>query len=74
MKLSDKKKGVAGKMAHVKLGKEKLKNFAYRITDHKDRLLKEHGSQKGRESLNIPKGEKNMGNKLYEGKNEQQRA
>lgn len=30
-------------------------------------------SQKGRESLNIPRGEKNEGNKMMEGKNENNR-
>ena len=30
--------------------------------------------QKGKESLNIPKGEKNEGNKMQEGRNENNRA
>lgn len=37
--------------AIVKLGKKKSEEFAYRITDHKDRELKVGGHEKGIQSL-----------------------
>lgn len=38
--ITDKKKAMAKKMTVVKLGKEKLKNFSYTISDHKGKILK----------------------------------
>ena len=62
--LDKKKMEIALKMVH-KAGKESKRAYGYK--DFHKR------SQKGRESLNIPRGEKNEGNNMYEGKNENNR-
>ena len=62
--LEKKKKELASKMVrHEKSGNA----YVSHLTGKEEK-------QKGKESLNIPKGEKNEGNKMEEGKNENNRA
>lgn len=63
MKTDEKKKSVARKM----LGWREHGSAAFKYTDFHKR------SQKGKGSLNIPKGEKNEGNTMMEGRNENNR-
>ena len=71
-KLADKKKEIAGKMKE-RFEKNK-KQSPWMARDKKtNRQRERRWEQKARESLNIPKGEKNEGNKMYEGKNENNR-
>jgi hypothetical protein len=66
--LTEKKKEIAGKMS---LGERNRNGERLSWAEHKQRLGTK--SQKGKESLNIPKGEKNENNKMMEGKNENNR-
>jgi hypothetical protein len=70
--IKEKKHDVAKKMASVKLGKEKLKNFAYSVEDVGSGMKKYYGNKKGKMSLNS-RG-KNEGEHLMMGKNNTQRA
>ena len=63
---SDKKKAIAHKM-HWKV--ESNDNYA-----SMRELYNSMKKKKGKSSLNIPKGEKNEGNRMMEGRNENNRA
>lgn len=52
-KLEEKKKKLA-----IKLSKNKIDNFAYRIEDHKGNIQKEGGSKEGLNKLRVAKGMK----------------
>ena len=68
--LEEKKKEIAGKMrikSHTLMGTPSTKDYS------KERKYNRKAYQKGKESLNIPRGEKNEGNNMYEGKNENNR-
>jgi hypothetical protein len=71
MKLDDKKKEIAGKMKPI------CADRSCKDQSHKHSWMGHHEKgkwkQKGKESLNIPRGEKNEGNKMMEGKNENNR-
>ena len=83
-----KKTDVAKKMkvdrSRIKLGEGSLENRRYQAERANKQMRKsgtfyipankDLGRKSGKASLNTPKGEKNMGEKMYLGKNENNRA
>ena len=67
-----KKTDIAKKMVGIKLGKAKLKNFAYSVEDVGSGIKKYYGNKKGKQSLNSTG--KNEGENMMMGKNNTQRA
>lgn len=77
MKLDDKKKNMAGKMQDDKKHYRLLASMEGQSSKrkyYKDRIKDIAKQQKGKESLNIPRGEKNENNHMMEGPNEHNRA
>jgi len=75
MKSDDKKKTIAKKMSGNPPGLAARNNRMALEIDRHNRSWngKEYAYKKGKGSLNIPKGEKNEGNRMMEGPNENNR-